>query len=82
MNEKENSTPIPEPIPFGFGEALVQLKAGLRVVDVNWGTGEWLELKSCPEITGLFIQKYNRGVLLVFQPDTNAMLLALYSVVK
>lgn len=81
MSDHKTPTPI-EPTPFDFSEALVQLKAGLRVVDVNWGTGEWLELKSCSAITGLFIQKYNQGTLSAYKPDDNAMLLALYSVVK
>lgn len=82
MIDHKTPTPIPDPIPFDFGEALLQLKAGLRVVDTSWGTGEWLELKSCSEITGLFIQKYNQGTLSTYRPDDHAMLVALYSVVK
>lgn len=68
--------------PFNFSQALVHLVDGLRVVDVNWGTGEWLEITNCDTITGDFIIKYNQGDLAVFQPDATAMLTAQYLVVK
>ena len=67
---------------FNFSEALRHLADGLRVVDVNWGTGEWLEITNCEPITGDFIIKYNQGEISVFQPDAAAMLTAKYSVVK
>lgn len=70
------------PIPFTFSVALEHLIDGLRVVDVTWGTGEWLELNNCESLTGKFIMKYNQGHLSVFQPDADAMLTAKYSVVK
>lgn len=86
MNGKGEPTPIEptpiEPTPFNFGEALEQLKAGLRVVDVTWGTGEWLELVDCPAVTGAIIVKYNQGSFSAYQPDSHAMLVAGYSVVK
>lgn len=82
MIDSPLAEPVEEVFPFGFSAALTHLKDGLRVVDVTWGTGEWLELASCTQVTGDFIRKYNQGTLAVFQPDAHAMLVALYSVVK
>lgn len=79
-------TPIPlngvNSIHFDFSVALGHLKDGLRVVDVTWGTGEWLEITTCESVTGHFIVKYNQGTFSVFQPDAAAMLTARYTVVK
>lgn len=81
-------TPVPipidgvDPIPFDFSVALGHLKDGLRVVDVLWGTGEWLEITNCKTVTDSFIVKYNQGDFAVFQPDATAMLTARYFVVK